>query len=151
MNQLDKELLTMIQKDFPIVERPYKYIANELQLTEKEVINRIKNLKEEGIIRRLGGVFDSRKLGYYSTLCAIKVPKEDLDEVATIINKIPGVTHNYLRNHQYNMWFTLIGPSEEYIQETLEEIKRKSGIEDLMNLPSKNFFKVEVKFNLMEV
>ncbi|AKL96805.1 transcriptional regulator AsnC family [Clostridium aceticum] len=148
MDMLDKKLLTLLQSDFPISHRPYADLGEQLGITEEEVIKRISELKEEGIIRRVGGVFDSRKLGYYSTLCALQVPEEQVPQVADVINTFPEVTHNYIRNHDYNMWFTLIGPSKEYVEKRIEEIQQKTRAEEIMNLPAVNFFKVNVKFNL---
>jgi len=150
MDKIDQQLLTIIQNDFPIAHRPYSILGKQLGISEENVIARISNLKEQGLIRRLGGVFDSRKLGYTSTLCAIQVPEDRIDEVAHTVNKIPGVTHNYLRNHDYNMWFTLIAPSDEIIKNTLHSIKTQACIDMLINLPAINFFKINVHFKLQE-
>jgi len=150
MDYLDRAILNRIQKDFPVHSRPYLEIASQLAVSEEEVIERICKLKTAGLIRRLGGIFDSRKLGYTSTLCAIKVPEERIQEVADLINYYPGVTHNYLRNHSYNIWFTYIAPSEEDIKNALGEIKKKTQIEDLLYLPATNFFKINVNFSLKE-
>ncbi len=151
MDNRDKELLNKIQRDFPVCSKPYLQLAEELGISEDEVIERISNLKKEGIIRRLGGTFDSRKLGYKSTLCAIKVPEERISEVTNIINSFIGVTHNYLREHEYNMWFTLIAPSKEHIISVLEQMKLKTGIDDILYLPAINFFKINVNFDMNEV
>lgn len=144
MDDIDKLILNKIQAEFPIAERPFQELGKELGLTEVEVLERIKNLKEEGIIRRIGASFDSKKLGFKSTLCAIKVPEERVDEVAEIINQYPEVTHNYLRNHAYNIWFTLITPSREHILKILGEISKKSGITDVRDMPSTKVFKIGV-------
>lgn len=147
----DKKILQIIQSDFPVVSQPFLAIAESLGIEEAEVLTRIKRLQQHGLIRRLGGLFDSRKIGYTGTLCAIKVPQEKLAQVADIINAYPGVTHNYLRTHEYNMWFTLLGESETKIETIINEIKEKSGITDILNLPAVNIFKVRVNFNLSEV
>ncbi len=151
MDDVNKKLLEIIQDDFPITPEPYKELAKTIGITENEVINRIKQLQDEGIIRRLGGIFDSRKLGYKSTLCAMKVPEEKIEETAQIINSYNGVTHNYLREHDYNMWFTLIAPSREHIEKICNEIKERSGIKTLIELPAKRFFKINVKFSIKGV
>lgn len=151
MDTLDKELLTLVQSNFPITPRPFKELALNLGTTEEDVLVRLERLKEKGIIRRIGAIFDSKKLGYFSTLCAIKVPESRVDEVAKIINSYPGVTHNYLRVHDYNMWFTLIAPTAEEVEKILEEMRQRTGIKDLINLPAINFFKIKVNFNLNEV
>lgn len=151
MDQKDKELLNNIQNGFPIDSRPFLRLAEQLHISENEVIDRIDRLKQDGYIRRVGGIFDSRKLGYYSTLCAMKVPKEKIKSVAEIVNQYENVTHNYIREHSYNMWFTMIASSTEKIEQYLNEIKTKTGIEDIMKLPSVKFFKINVVFDMRRV
>ncbi|TYO94996.1 AsnC family transcriptional regulator [Desulfallas thermosapovorans] len=151
VDQTDKKLLQIIQSDFPVVQRPYEMIGRQLGISGQEVMDRISRLQQAGIIRRLGGLFDSRKIGYTGTLCALRVPEEEIDRVAQIINSYPGITHNYLRNHHYNMWFTLLAESEQHINSILNEIKEKTGLADILNLPAINIFKVRVNFNLSEV
>jgi DNA-binding Lrp family transcriptional regulator len=148
MDLVDKKLLNLIQSNFPITSEPYKEIGFKLGISEEEVIQRLTNLKTNRIIRRIGATFDSKKLGYQSTLCALKVPKERLNEVAKLVNSYPGVTHNYLRSHDYNMWFTLITESDKEQNNIFREIQEKSGITDLLNLPAVQFFKVKVNFKL---
>ncbi len=115
-------------------------------MTERAVIELINGLKESGIIRRTGAVFDSQKLGYKSTLCAMRVPGQRLDEVAAIVNRYPEVTHNYGREHEFNLWFTLIARDEQRLTEVIEEIKTESGVTELLNLPAINLFKISVDF-----
>ncbi|GFN23580.1 MAG: AsnC family transcriptional regulator [Thermoanaerobacteraceae bacterium] len=148
MDNLDRQLLNLIQQDFPLTGRPYLEIGRRLNLSEGEVIKRLKKLKKAGIVRRIGAVFDLRRLGYVSTLCALKVPPERLVEVAEVVNSFPGVTHNYLREHEYSMWFTLIGPSRQDLERTMEEIKRRTGLTELLELPAERSFKIRVNFNL---
>jgi len=150
MDKKSKDLLNLIQSNFPLESRPFLKIAKELDITENQVINIIKELKEKKYIRRIGGIFDSRKLGYYSTLCAIKVPVSKITEVAELINSNNGVTHNYIRNHPYNMWFTVIAPSIKDIKVFLDEIKIKTHIEDIIELPVEKLFKINVVFNIKE-
>lgn len=148
LDQLDKQLLELIQTNFPVVSRPYKLIAEKLGLEETEVINRIQKLRQTGPIRRLGGLFDSRKMGYVGTLCAMKVQPQDIEKVAQVIAEYPGITHNYLRDHEYNMWFTLLAESELKIQAVINDILWRTGITEILNLPSQKVFKVRVKFDL---
>lgn len=148
MDNVDCQLLNIIQNEFPIVSQPYKVLGKRLKIGEDEVIQRLKVLKSEKIVRRIGAVFDPRKLGYVSTLCAVKVPEEHLEEVTEIINSYPGVTHNYLREYDYNMWFTLIVPDTEMIKAVLDEILQRTGISDLIVLPAVNLFKIHVNFDL---
>ncbi|APC39600.1 siroheme decarboxylase subunit alpha [Clostridium estertheticum] len=150
MDKKNKNLLNLIQSNFPIESRPFLKIANELDISENQVIDMIKELKNDGYIKRIGGIFDSRKLGYSSTLCAIKVPLDRITEVADIINSYNGVTHNYIRNHSYNMWFTVIAPSIVEVKEFLNDIKIKTDIDEIIELPVVNLFKINVVFNIKE-
>ncbi|MDN5347793.1 MAG: siroheme decarboxylase [Clostridia bacterium] len=148
LDRLDRQLLMLLQEKFPLVPEPYAELGRQLGVREEEIINRIGRLKEKGIIRRIGAVFDLRRLGYTSTLCALKVPPEKLKEAAAVVNSYTGVTHNYLREHEYNMWFTLIGPSRQKLEEIMAEIKARTGIEDLLELPAEKFYKIRVNFDL---
>lgn len=147
MDALDRRLLNLMQTAFPLVSRPFLALGEKLGLPEEEVLARVDRLRSEGIIRRLGAFFDSRKLGYHSTLCALAVPPSRLDEVAAIVNGHPGVTHNYLREHAYNMWFTLIVPSEDEAARVQGEIRARTGL-DLLDLPAVRVFKIRVIFDL---
>lgn len=148
LDQTDKKILQLIQTDFPIVSRPYQLIAAKVGITEDELLSRLGRMQQKGVIRRLGGLFDSRKLGYTGTLCAMKVPLDDIPLVARVIDEYPGITHNYIRDHEYNMWFTLLAESEEKLKKVLEEIKTKTKINNILNLPSVNVFKVRVNFDI---
>jgi DNA-binding Lrp family transcriptional regulator len=147
MDDVDKKILNIIQTRFPITERPYDVIGNEVGISEDEVIGRIDSLKKNDIIRRVGATFDPRKLGFVSTLCAAKVPKDKIDEFVEVVNSYPGVTHNYERDHEHNIWFTFIAESMEKIEDYLKEISDKTGI-TAKNLPTKRFFKIRVDFTL---
>jgi DNA-binding Lrp family transcriptional regulator len=148
MDTIDKTILNRIQSDFPITSRPFRSIAEELELTEDEVLERISRLKEMGIIRRIGGNFVPNKLGYVSTLCAAKVPEDKIELFAEIVNRYPGVTHNYLRENTFNVWFTFIAPSMEEIEQNIEEIARESGISEILNLPATKVFKIKAQFDV---
>ncbi|MBI5183955.1 MAG: Lrp/AsnC family transcriptional regulator [Nitrospinae bacterium] len=150
MDILDKKILNSIQSWFPIEEKPFLIIGNELGIGEEEALMRVRRLKEEGIIRRIGASFNSRRLGFDSTLITMKVPEERIEEVVLLINGYKEVTHNYLRDNEYNIWFTLIAHSGERIKEIIEEIASKSGISDIRNLPTKRFFKVNVDLNFRD-
>jgi DNA-binding Lrp family transcriptional regulator len=148
MDAIDKAILNRIQSDFPITSRPFLTIAEELKLTEDEVLERISRLKEMGIIRRIGGNFVPNKLGYVSTLCAAKVPEDQIELFAEIVNRYPGVTHNYLRENTFNVWFTFIAPSMKEIEQHIEEIARESGISEILNLPATKVFKIRAQFDV---
>jgi len=145
--KIEQEVLKIIQQEFPITPRPYAELARRLDSTEEAVHEAVQHLRKKGIIRRLGGSFDSRKIGYKSTLVALSVPKKRLDEVVAIVNSYSGVTHNYEREGTYNVWFTLIAESDKKIKETIEEIKQRAGV-DALNLPATHLFKIKVDFDL---
>ena len=148
IDDIDKAILNRIQSDFPIVTRPYLAVADELGLTEKQVLERVRQLKEMGIIRRIGGNFVPDKLGYVSTLCAARVPKEKIEHFAEVVNRYPGVTHNYRRDNSFNIWFTFIAPSMEEIEQNLKEISKKAGIAEILNLPATRVFKIRAQFDV---
>ncbi|MGM0418860.1 MAG: AsnC family transcriptional regulator [Thermodesulfobacteriota bacterium] len=148
MDTTDKKIINHIQSDFPVNERPYKEIAKKLGLEEEEVIKRVQELKDIDIIRRIGGNFFPDKLGFYSTLCAAQVPEDKIDEFAEEVNSYSGVTHNYIRNNKYNVWFTFIAESPELIKESLEEISKSTGVEKILNLPATDVFKIRAKFKV---
>jgi DNA-binding Lrp family transcriptional regulator len=148
MDATDKAILNRIQSDFPISSRPYAVIAEEFGLSENEVISRVQQLKSSGIIRRIGGNFVPGKLGYVSTLCAAKMPSEKIAAFAETVNRYTGVTHNYVRENDYNVWFTFIAPSRELIEQHLAQIALKTGITDILNLPATHVFKIKAHFNL---
>jgi DNA-binding Lrp family transcriptional regulator len=148
MDDTDRDILNEIQSDFPLTQRPFEVLGQYLDLSEDEVIDRIKNLKSEGVIRRIGGNFNSRSLNFCSTLCAAKVPEEKLEMFVKVVNSYKGVTHNYLRNNDYNIWFTFIAQDMAAIETSLEEISQATGVPDILNLPSIKMFKIKVDFEV---
>lgn len=148
MDAMDKAILNRIQSDFPIRSRPFHAIGEELGLSGEEVIARVRALKAAGIIRRIGGNFSPDKLGFVSTLCAARVPAEQVDAFAGVVNRYPGVTHNYTRDNSYNVWFTFIAPSMAEIQANLEAIIQETGVSEILNLPSSRVFKIKAQFEL---
>jgi len=147
LDDIDKKILNSIQLDFPLVHRPFEELGKSLGLKEDEVISRIKRLQNEGAIRRIGPIISTKKTGGMSTLVAMKVPPERVDEVAGIINEYEEVSHNYLRPSNFNIWFTLSAESGERLDEILNELTDRTGCE-LRNLPTKRLFKIGVKFNI---
>ncbi|HDM10526.1 MAG: Lrp/AsnC family transcriptional regulator [Deltaproteobacteria bacterium] len=148
MDEVDKSILNEIQSHFPIEQRPYQVVAGRLGLTEEEVLERVKKLKEEGVIRRIGGNFHSHRLDFTSTLCAARVPEDKLEDFVSVVNSYPGVTHNYLRNHSFNVWFTFIAEDMEVIEKALEEVSEKTGVKEVLNLPAVEMFKIKVHFDV---
>ncbi len=147
LDALDRALLNAVQSQFPVVTRPYLELARITGSGEEEAYEHMQNLRREGVIRRLGAVFDSHRLGYCSTLCAAKVPPDKVSLLADMLAGIAGVTHNYLREHIYNMWFTLIAPSQAAVEDTLVQLRRQSGIADIYSLPATRLFKIKVDFD----
>jgi DNA-binding Lrp family transcriptional regulator len=148
LDSTDSAILNRIQSDFPITSRPWLTVADELDLTEKEVLDRVARLKADGIIRRIGGNLVPGKLGFVSTLCAARVPDDKIDHFAEIVNRYPGVTHNYQRDNTYNVWFTFIAPSRDEIEKNLKQIAKYSGIDDILNLPATKVFKIRAEFEV---
>jgi len=148
MDDIDREILNKIQSGFPVKPRPFMEIGKSLDLTEEQVIARIKKLQVAGIIRRIGGNFVSKKLGFTSTLCAARVPENKIEEFVKKVNSYKGVTHNYLRNHDYNIWFTFIAPSMDLISLYLQEISDTTDVHDILNLSAINMFKIKVDFRV---
>lgn len=147
VDSLDKQILDIIQTAFPLESRPYEEIGKKVGLTEAETLARVRALKEKGVIRRIGANFQSGKLGWRSTLCSAAVPEDKIEEFIAEVNQLPGVTHNYLRAHRQNIWFTFIGPSWEDVQETLAAVTRKTGI-SILNLPADKMYKIQVDFKM---
>lgn len=146
MDRLDRDILNRIQSKFPIKSRPFKVLAEEFDISETEMIGRVNRLKNMGYIRRIGASFDSRNLGFTSTLCAARVPIEEVEDFVKVLYSYSGITHNYRRTHEYNIWFTFIAESKEKLKDCIDEISEKTGIKDILNLPARKVFKVIVEF-----
>ncbi len=147
LDATDRRILDVIQTDFPLAPRPYAVLGQRLGLSEDEVFARVRALRRRRIIRRLGANFQSAKLGFVSTLCAARVPEERLEAFIAAVNAEPGVTHNYLRDHAYNVWFTLISPSREASRAVLDSLTRRTGV-PILNLPATKLFKIRVDFRM---
>lgn len=149
LDEVDRRILDIIQSDFPLVSRPYAVIGERLGISEDDAFRRVGRMRAARIIRRLGANFQSAGLGFVSTLCAASVPADRLEEFVEKVNALPGVTHNYLRDHACNIWFTLISPSCEEQLRTLEALERETGIV-IMNLPASRLYKIKVDFPMAE-
>jgi DNA-binding Lrp family transcriptional regulator len=148
LNDFDKQLLNIIQSDIPLVSRPFAALAERLGADEATVIERLRFLRENGFIRRIGPFFDSARLGYVSTLVALAVEPDELPAVAAAVNAYPGVTHNYEREGAYNLWFALLSPNMAAQERVLAAVAGLPGIKGLLNLPATKKFKVNVRFTL---
>jgi len=148
IDPIDKKILNRIQSDFPITHRPYDTLAKEIGIGEADVLERVSRMRKQGLIRRIGGNFVPEKLGYVSTLCAASVPGNKIEHFTRIVNRYPGVTHNYQRDNRLNIWFTFIAPSRKDIINNLKQISEETGIKDIRNLPATRVFKIKAHFNL---
>jgi len=150
LDTLDRQLLMAIQADVAIVERPFAQLGQPLGLSEDEVLSRLDQLKEQRIIRQISAIFDTTSLGYESSLVAMKCDPDDEDAVAAIINQHPGVSHNYRRNHAFNLWYTIaVAPTSRLgLAKTVEILHRESGAEVTRPLPTLKLYKIGVQFDL---
>jgi DNA-binding Lrp family transcriptional regulator len=142
MTELDQQLLAIIQDAFPLEERPYQVLAEQLGSDEQTVFAAVEGLRKSGVIRRIGGVYDSRSLGFISRLCAGKVTDSALESFADAVNEVPAITHNYVRSHEFNVWFTVIAQSEAEIQKIVDDVCAKTELHDVHVLLATKKFKI---------
>ncbi len=147
--KMENELLFQMQNSFPMVEKPFEVIAKALNTTEEQILTMVQKLKDEKIIRQTSAIFDTKRLGYKSSLVAFKVDEDKVNEAAKIINAHPGVSHNYLRNHDYNIWFTMaVAPDSTLgLEKTIAILKERTGAKDSIILPTLKMFKISVKMD----
>ncbi len=152
LDQLDRALLDLIQQQVPLEPRPFALLADRIGVTEQDVLTRINRLKArpDGVIRQIGAIFDSRALGYTSCLVAAKVDEARIESAAAAISAHPGVSHNYRRDHAYNLWYTVAVPPDSRLglQKTVDLLHRESGAHATRLMPSLKLYKIGVKFNL---
>ncbi|MBL0707768.1 MAG: Lrp/AsnC family transcriptional regulator [Sulfurimonas sp.] len=143
------EILSRIQKKFPLVSKPFEAIADELDMSENEVLSILQEEKSRGIIRQTSAIFDTKRLGYKSSLVAFKVAKDKIDDAVKIINSHPGISHNYERNHDFNIWFTLgVAPDSILgLDKTVEILAKLTKADEYIMLPTLKLFKINVKLN----
>jgi len=150
LDDLDRRLLNLMQGQFPIAQRPYQHVAGEAGISEKETLARVERLLADRIIRQVTPIFDTRAFGYSSMLVAAKVDPEHPWRAAEVINAHPGVSHNYLRNHEFNIWFTIATEPESPLglQGTLEVLAREAGAESVRQLPTLKLFKIRMDLEM---
>ena len=148
MDNLDRQIITQLQVDFPLEANPYDIIAERLGIEPEVLFKRVENLIDIGTIRRIGASVDSRKIGYSSTLAAIRVSEDQVDSASELIESRPEITHSYLRAHEYNVWFTVIASTQERVKEVIEELRIELSLEvcDVLNLPMLQLFKLDARF-----
>lgn len=150
MDELDSRILHHLQHEFPLCENPYEVIAEGLNLSVEELWSRVERMLDDGVIRRMGASFDSKKLGFCSTLAAVSVEPALVERAAEVIGAYPEVTHNYLRNDTFNIWFTMIAVDRARIERVLEEIRESLSLEKsaVLNLPVRRLFKLDARFGV---
>lgn len=148
LDELDKKLIVFLQEDFPLVLRPFQALARRLSASEDEIIRRVRRLKERGIIKRIGSVHNPQNIGYRRrALVGMLAPPDKLKKTVDIVNSFAEVTHNYLRrDDSFNLWFTLICPTQKRIDDIIRQIRCKSGIKKLISLPTIRTIKIKTVF-----
>ena len=148
LDDLDRELLNAVQWDFPLEARPFAVLGERLSVDEPTVRERIAKVKEAGVLRQLSAIFDTRALGYTSALIAAKVEPDRIDDAASVISGHPGVSHNYKRNHEYNLWYTVAVPPGDSLEEHVDLLHRESGSRVTRLLPTLKLYKIGVKLDM---
>jgi len=150
-DSLDLRILDALQQDIPLVPRPWEAIAARLDIPEHVLLERLETLSQEGILRGISPIIESRPLGITAaTLVALPVPEERIREVAAVISGYPEVSHNFRRDHRYSLWFTLSAGDEKTLQKLLQEILEMTGFsrDDILDLPTRKKIKIDVRFPL---
>ena len=148
LDDADRELLNAVQWDFPLEPRPFAVLAERLGMDEAEVRARVAHVKDAGVLRQLSAIFDTRALGYGSSLVAAKIDPGRVDEAAEVISRHPGVSHNYKRNHAYNLWYTIAVPPGESLDDHIDVLHRASGALVTRKLPTLKLYKIGVKLDM---
>lgn len=144
----EKSLLNLLQGNIPLESRPFAKMAEKLHTDEKTVIEKLRELKDGGYLRRIGTFFDSNELGYRGILVALKVEPSEVKKVAEFVNKYPGATHNYEREGNFNLWFTLLTQNDEQEKKILSAIRAMHGVKNMLKLKSNKKYKINVQFKL---
>ena len=151
MDMIDRELLNKIQAPFPMVDEPFKQLGEQVGIGEQEVLDRLTELKRTNVLRQISAIFDTRRLGFKTTLVAMAYDPKKLHKAALEINKHPGVSHNYAREGSYyNLWFTLAVPPDHDLEATAQYMSRKTGALEQRIMPTKRFFKIGVNFDMVK-
>ncbi len=150
MEEVEKRLLEEVQRRFPLEERPYAVLAQRLGLSEEEVIRRLEDLKVRGLLRQISAIFHPQALGYQTTLVAASFSEEQVEEAASLINAYPGVSHNYLREHFFNLWFTIAVPPDEELESRVAALMQEAGARRYLLLPIRRVFRISLVLDLSE-
>ena len=147
LDTIDKSIINCLQGGFPIAENPWDEIAESLQLSVDDLINRIQNLQQQGYISRFGPMYHAEKLGGGLTLAAMKVADEDYQQITELVNSSDQVAHNYARDHQLNMWFVVATETPEEVSHVISDIERRSGMR-VYNMPKQKEYFLQLKFEV---
>ncbi len=147
LDDLDRKLLERLQNDFPLTVDPFQDLAQDLDTDLPDIVERIKVLKENGIIRRIGGIIEAKQIGYTSTLCACTMSAESIEEFSRVVQDIPYITHNYVRDHELNIWFTLTTPSLEERARIIQELQERFSI-IIICMPAIKTYKIKVALGM---
>jgi siroheme decarboxylase len=151
MDLIDRKLLNIIQSQFPLIDQPYRQMGQELGIEEQEVIDRLTSLKRQNVLRQISAIFDTRRLGYKTTLVAMAYKPEQLHQGALFINRHPGVSHNYAREGSYyNLWFTVAVPPDGDLESTVSWMARQTSALSYRIMPTIRFFKIGVNFDMVK-
>ena len=150
LDLVDRKLLNHLQSSFPLTEEPFASLGRALDIDTPEAIDRIRRLKETNVVRQISAIFDTRRLGYKTSLVAFRYEPDKLDAGAQVINEHPGVSHNYARESKFNLWFTLAVPPYEDLEETVREMAERTAAERYRMLPTIRFFKIGVNFDMVK-
>lgn len=148
LDAIDRRLLNLLQSDFPLVTRPFVALGERLGISEEEVLSRARALRQSGVLRHLSAIFDVYRVGYRSTLVAFSVPQERLEEAAAVVSAHPGVSHNYGREHDYNLWFVLAVPRSRDLEAEVAELARRAGARKHHILPALKLYKIDVELDV---
>ena len=144
MDKIDQQIINQLQQGFPVCESPYQQVALQLGLTETILIQRIAHLLETGVLTRFGPLYHAEKMGGALTLAALKVPEQEFDHIAVIVNSFPEVAHNYARNHELNMWFVIATDQVKRVEQVIIAIEQQTGL-PVYNMPKINEYFVGLK------
>jgi DNA-binding Lrp family transcriptional regulator len=149
LDVVDRKLLNQLQSDFPLVAQPFAALAERLGISEEEVLERARALRESGVLRHLSAIFDVYRVGYRSTLVAFSVPEQRLEVAAGVVSAHPGVSHNYGREHEYNLWFVLALPRSADLESEVVRLAGEAGATKHHILPALKLYKIDVEFDMV--
>ncbi|MCP4409947.1 MAG: Lrp/AsnC family transcriptional regulator [Gammaproteobacteria bacterium] len=147
MDESDRNIINQLQGGFPVSERPFAQAAQDLGMTETELISRITAMLDNGLLSRFGPMYHAERMGGALTLCAMQVPQDRFEQVAEQVNAFPEVAHNYARDHQLNMWFVLATETSAHLDKAIEEIEQRTGL-GVYNMPKTEEFFIGLRFDV---